>query len=170
MLCKPRRRSSSSWPSSKRETAISLKVLKAYPPDKLDLRPAPTSQTARALAWLLVTGPGLIEKALTTGFDWSTPAGKPPAAPDALDAIVKAVEKTNARVAAVIDNTPDDQLGGTVKFPTGPKMIGDIPKIDFMWLMLSDQIHHRGQLSVYLRMAGGKVPSIYGPSGDERWF
>jgi uncharacterized damage-inducible protein DinB len=45
-----------------------------------------------------------------------------------------------------------------------------VPKIDFLWFLLCDQIHHRGQLSVYLRMAGGKVPSIYGPSGDEPWF
>ena len=36
-------------------------------------------------------------------------------------------------------------------------------------MMLWDQIHHRGQLSVYLRMAGGSVPSIYGPSADEPW-
>jgi len=36
--------------------------------------------------------------------------------------------------------------------------------------MLDDQIHHRGQLSVYVRMAGGKVPSIYGPSADEPWY
>jgi len=38
-----------------------------------------------------------------------------------------------------------------------------------MWFMLLDSIHHRGQLSVYVRMAGGKVPSIYGPSADEPW-
>jgi len=41
--------------------------------------------------------------------------------------------------------------------------------VDFLWFLLCDQIHHRGQLSVYLRMADGKVPSIYGPSGDEPW-
>ena len=40
----------------------------------------------------------------------------------------------------------------------------------FAWFMLSDQIHHRGQLTVYLRMIGGKVPAIYGPSSDEPWF
>jgi uncharacterized damage-inducible protein DinB len=42
--------------------------------------------------------------------------------------------------------------------------------IAFLWLMLMDSIHHRGQLSVYIRPAGGKVPSIYGPSGDEPWM
>jgi len=39
-----------------------------------------------------------------------------------------------------------------------------------LWAVLMDQVHHRGQLSVYTRLAGGKVPSIYGPSGDETWM
>ena len=41
---------------------------------------------------------------------------------------------------------------------------------DFLWMILCDQIHHRGQFSIYLRMADGKVPSIYGPTADEPWF
>jgi uncharacterized damage-inducible protein DinB len=48
--------------------------------------------------------------------------------------------------------------------------MGDVPKVAFLWFILHDQIHHRGQFSVYLRIAGGKVPSIYGPSADEPWF
>jgi uncharacterized damage-inducible protein DinB len=48
--------------------------------------------------------------------------------------------------------------------------MGNIPVGDFSWFVLHDQIHHRGQLSVYVRMAGGKVPSIYGPSHDEPWM
>jgi uncharacterized damage-inducible protein DinB len=47
--------------------------------------------------------------------------------------------------------------------------MGDVRRQDFLWMMLNDMIHHRGQFSVYLRMAGGKVPSIYGPSKDEPW-
>ena len=49
------------------------------------------------------------------------------------------------------------------------KKLGDWRRIDILWFLLHDQIHHRGQFSVYLRMAGGQVPSIYGPSGDEPW-
>ena len=154
----------------KRETATTLRVLKAYPADKLDLRPSPRSQTARDLAWLFVMEQNLAQKALTAGFDWSTPPPKQPAAPDSLDAIIKAIEDANTRMIALVEKTPDAQLGETVKFFTGPKTLGDIPKIDFLWFLLCDQIHHRGQLSVYLRMADGKVPSIYGPSGDEPWF
>jgi uncharacterized damage-inducible protein DinB len=153
-----------------REISTTLKVLRAYPPDKLDLRPSPRSDTARDLAWRFVLEQGLAVKALTTGFDWSTPPGKPPAPPESLDAIITAVEEANNKTIAVVENTPDAQLTDTVKFFTGPKTMGDIPKIDFLWFLLCDQIHHRGQLSVYSRIAGGKVPSIYGPSGDEPWF
>src|SRR5439155_23140414 len=63
----------------------------------------------------------------------------------------------------------DRQLSSTIKFYTAPKQMGDVRRQDFLWQMLNDMIHHRGQLSVYLRMAGGKVPSIYGPSKDEPW-
>lgn len=59
----------------------------------------------------------------------------------------------------------DEFLGG---FFVAPKTMGDIPLMEFLWYSLFDHIHHRGQLSVYLRMVG-KVPSIYGPSGDESW-
>ena len=48
--------------------------------------------------------------------------------------------------------------------------MADCPVSEVLWLMLMDSVHHRGQLSVYLRMVGGKVPSIYGPSADEPWM
>jgi uncharacterized damage-inducible protein DinB len=55
-------------------------------------------------------------------------------------------------------------------FFTAPKQTGEVPKIQVAWLMLCDQIHHRGQFSVYMRIAGAKVPSIYGPTADEPWM
>jgi len=63
----------------------------------------------------------------------------------------------------------DAHLNTTVKFITGPKRMSDLRRLDVLWLLLNDMIHHRGQFSVYLRMAGGKVPAIYGPSADETW-
>jgi uncharacterized damage-inducible protein DinB len=156
--------------SFKRETATTLKVMRAYPADQLDLKPTPKSNSARDLVWTFVLEQGLAEKALTSGFDWSAPPSKPPAAPESYQDLVDAVEQSFKRTAALLEQMPDAQIGETVKFFTGPKTLGDIPKLDFLWFMLCDQIHHRGQLSVYLRMAGGKVPSIYGPSGDEPWF
>ena len=64
---------------------------------------------------------------------------------------------------------PDERLLESVKFFTGPKTLGDVRRLDFAWFLLMDEIHHRGQFSIYLRMADGIVPSIYGPSGDEPW-
>jgi uncharacterized damage-inducible protein DinB len=43
-------------------------------------------------------------------------------------------------------------------------------RIDMIWMLLLDQVHHRGQFSIYLRMADGTVPSIYGPTADEPWI
>jgi hypothetical protein len=57
----------------------------------------------------------------------------------------------------------------TVTFFTGPKQMGPVPVGDLLWMTLMDSIHHRGQMSVYIRVAGGKVPSIYGPTADEPW-
>jgi uncharacterized damage-inducible protein DinB len=42
-------------------------------------------------------------------------------------------------------------------------------RADVLWMFAMDQVHHRGQFSVYSRIAGASVPSIYGPSGDEPW-
>ena len=64
---------------------------------------------------------------------------------------------------------PESRLDETVTFFTGPGTTGPMRVHDVLWFMLLDSVHHRGQLSVYVRMAGGKVPSIYGPSADEPW-
>ena len=47
------------------------------------------------------------------------------------------------------------------------KVVSEQPIGQFLWFILFDSIHHRGQLSTYLRPMGGKVPAIYGPSADE---
>jgi uncharacterized damage-inducible protein DinB len=57
-----------------------------------------------------------------------------------------------------------------VKFMVAPKTMGDLRCADVLWMLMMDSIHHRGQFSIYLRMADGKVPSIYGPSADEPWM
>ncbi|MGI9078030.1 MAG: DinB family protein [Gemmatimonadaceae bacterium] len=152
------------------EHRTTLRVLRAYPEDKLDLRPHAKCKTARELAWLMVKEQEMIEKALTTGFDWSAPPAPPPAPPATIAEIVDALDKAHRRVVEAVQGEKDEQLSGTVKFFVAPKTMGDVPKTQFIWMMLHDQIHHRGQFSIYLRMADAKVPSIYGPSADEPWM
>jgi uncharacterized damage-inducible protein DinB len=151
------------------EHARTLRVLRAFPKEKADLRPHPKSKNALELAWMFVTEQGAVEKALTTGFDW-TNIGEAPKMPESFDAILAAFERGHKHVAGLISGQRDEELYDTIQFPTGPGRLGDLSKIQFLWFCLHDQIHHRGQFSVYLRMADAKVPAIYGPSLDEPWF
>ena len=148
----------------------SLRILRAFPDDKLDLKPHDRSKSARDVAWLLVMGHGLLEKAVTIGFDWSVPPQKMPDPPKTVAEMAAAMEQQYARLRTAVEQASEERLAGTVQFFTGPKQVGDVPLMDFLWFILFDHIHHRGQLSVYLRMAGAKVPSIYGPSADEPWM
>jgi hypothetical protein len=150
-----------------REHATTLKVLRAYPAGKSDLRPSPKSRTALELAWIFAVEQALAEISLTTGFNWAAPAPTPPP-PATMAEVIAAFDKSHAKMVDLISKK-DDNLTGTVKFPVAPKTLGDMPLGQFLWMLLCDQIHHRGQFSVYLRMAGGTLPSIYGPSADEPW-
>lgn len=152
-----------------REHATTMRVLRAYPTDQLDLRPHAMCKTARELAWVFVFerrfGTAILNDALAAGG----PMAPPPSAPDAWDALLSELERAHQEFGDFVRGIPDQQLLATVKFFTGPKALGDVPRIEVLWSLLFDQIHHRGQFSIYLRMAGARVPSIYGPTADEPW-
>ena len=93
-----------------------------------------------------------------------------PKAPDTLGEVISTYEQSSKAFVERIKKTPEAELDKTVKFFVAPKQMADIRKMDLLWFMLMDSVHHRGQFSVYLRMADGKVPSIYGPSADEPWM
>jgi uncharacterized damage-inducible protein DinB len=151
------------------EHGRTMRVLRAYPDDQSEFKPQARSRTARDLAWPLVLGQErLMVKALTTGFDWSKPPDAPPNAPAKMSEIATAAEHAYATAKEALHNADEARLGGTVQFFVAPKTLGDFKVLDFLYYILFDHIHHRGQLSVYLRMVG-KVPAIYGPSGDEPW-
>jgi len=145
------------------ELAKFVKVLKSVPEGRLDYRPHPRSRTAAELAWLLAQSEAALVSLLDTGeVRWSE--SKPPAR---FEAIVADYEKNavavNERLAKV------DEAGWDKK---GRFLMGDAPAWEdsvgaFVWGFLFDAIHHRGQLTTYLRPMGGKVPAIYGPSADD---
>jgi uncharacterized damage-inducible protein DinB len=140
-----------------------VKVLKAIPQGHPDYRPDPKARTATELAWLFAQSEAALIQLLDTGtVEWSE--SKPTGG---LDAIVATFEKSagavNERLAKL------DEAGWEKK---GRFLMGDAPAWEesvgaFVWGFLFDLIHHRGQLTTYLRPMGGKVPSIYGPSADD---
>jgi uncharacterized damage-inducible protein DinB len=153
--------------SYQRESATTLRVLQAFPADQAELRPHATSNSAQQLAWTFAIENALMEAALRN--DLRMPPSFP-AMPDRWDDCVKAYDEGVDRVIQLLAGARDEELNDMVPFMTGPRQFGEVSKLALCMLMLNDSIHHRGQLSVYLRMSGGKVPSIYGPSRDEPWM
>lgn len=150
-----------------RESAITLKLLRAYPQDKIDMKPHPTCRSAKELAWTFVfEGVG---GAQAVQGEMKFPPPNMPQMPTTWSGMITEVERALKHFGDRVKQVDEAQLNTTVKFFTGPKQISDLRRLDVLWFLLNDQIHHRGQFSVYLRMAGGKVPAIYGPSGDEKW-
>lgn len=147
-----------------------MRVLQAYPEDKLDLKPHAMSKTARELAWIFKLERGLGTMLMNDAFASSAPSGNPPPAPSSWFELIDEIEKAHREFGDMIRSMPEEKLQETIRFFVAPKQMGDIPRMDVCWFLLHDQIHHRGQFSIYLRMAGAKVPSIYGPSADEPWM
>jgi uncharacterized damage-inducible protein DinB len=150
-----------------RESATTMKVLRAFPGNKEDLKPHPSCRSAKDLAWTFVFE-GVAGAQATQGEMKMPPPGMPEK-PANWQAVVGEVEKALKGFGEKVRKADESHLNTTVKFMAGPKKMADMRRLDVLWFMLNDQIHHRGQFSVYLRMAGGKVPSIYGPSADEKW-
>ena len=153
-----------------KENAVTMRVLRAFPKDKADFRPTPQNKPARELAWTFVLERGLGAKVWEDHFAKNAPSGKPPAVPETFPEIVSAFEKASKDWRQLIASTSDAELEKKVHFFVGPKQMGEYSRLDFAWFLLHDEIHHRGQMTVYLRAAGGKVPSIYGPTADEPWI
>jgi uncharacterized damage-inducible protein DinB len=149
-----------------KEAATTLNVLRAYPEAECELKPHERSKTALSLAWMFVMEQMLLVNALKGESIFGGGLAKPP---EGWATIIETYEKGRDELLSQLRDPTNPNLDGAVPFFTGPKQMGDIPLDEFVWFILHDQIHHRGQLSVYLRMAGGKVPSIYGPTADEPW-
>jgi len=151
----------------KDELARTKRFLNAFPSSASELKPHPTSQAARELVHTLCAEAMISTKVLDGSLDMSKLSF--PKAPATWDEAVKNFHDSYDALLALAEKTPESDFAQTTPFMTGPKQIGPMPKGDIVRFMLSDHIHHRGQLSVYLRMSGSKVPSIYGPSKDEPW-
>ncbi|MEO7867137.1 MAG: DinB family protein [Candidatus Eisenbacteria bacterium] len=147
------------------ESQTTLKVLRAFPEARAEFKPVESSQSARELAWTLVMLEGCLEPILRGDAMMK----EMPPMPPTWAGIMTAFEEAQRRTSANLDELSEAKMNATVRTMTGPKQEGEVRVGQLLWSMLDMTIHHRGQFSVYLRMVGGKVPSIYGPSGDEPW-
>ncbi len=153
-----------------RETATTMKILRAFPADKADIKPHPKLKTAKDLAWVFVAERGLGTKVWHDELAKGVPQGKPPAIPEKWNDVLAALEKATKDFRGLVANATDVDLAEKVHFFTAPKTMGEFTRLDWAKFLLNDEIHHRGQFSVYFRMTDAKLPSIYGPTADEPWM
>lgn len=139
------------------EARTTKRVLERIP-DGSDYRPDPRSRTAQEIAWQIYGEEKMIIEALETGkVEWS-----PPPMPASMQDVVAAYETQSAAMPLRWESLPAARWNGTLAFFGQPR-----PASAMAWSFLFDIVHHRGQISTYLRPMGSTVPQIYGPSADE---
>jgi uncharacterized damage-inducible protein DinB len=142
------------------EHATTMRVIEAIPLDKGDYRPDPVSKSALELAWHIAAAEKRFLSGICTGaFDY-TPINRPEAIRNSAQIAAWFDETFNANIKQV-QGLSGEQLAKFIDF-RGFQM----PAVSFLPLSQRHSIHHRGQLSAYLRPMGAKVPSIYGESYD----
>ena len=140
-----------------RESETTRKVFERIP-EGSDYRPDPRSRTAQEIAWQMVCEERAILDGLREGRVAWNPEPMPASIADLLAAYDAWREEVPERLAAL---TPE-QWAGEVD------LAGHVaPAGRMAWSFLFDLVHHRGQLTTYLRPMGSTVPQIYGPSADE---
>ncbi|MFY9551772.1 MAG: DinB family protein [Thermoanaerobaculia bacterium] len=147
----------------KEERPLFVKVLKAMPEGKLDYKPHEKSRPAGRISWGMAEEVrGLSEIVEKGESHWQLLPE-----PQTVAEIVKAFERNAERLSRLADSMDDTRWASPGKFIAGGQVVFGGPIRDHCWWILFDLVHHRGQLSTYLRPMGGKVPAVYGPSGDE---
>ena len=150
-----------------RENATTRKVLCAIPADQCERRAGENTRTAREIATIFSRGQRRMAAALSGEWQWPPPFRE---APTAWTEVLEEFNATSAAVRDALANVPDSRFDDKITFLTGPKQPGEIPVSELVWFMLLDSVHHRGQLSIYLRLMNATVPSIYGPTKEEPWM
>jgi uncharacterized damage-inducible protein DinB len=140
-----------------KEARTTRKVI-ARIPESSDYRPDPKSRTAQEIAWQIVCEERMVIDAVESGkAEWA-----PPPMPETMREVLEVYEQQSAQITARWEALPAARWDGTLEFFGRQR-----PASPMAWSFLFDVVHHRGQITTYLRPMGSTVPQIYGPSADE---
>ena len=151
----------------KEEAEITRKMLKIVPEDKYDWQPHPKSMTVRRLATHIAELPGWIPMAIDTDvLDFSANDYKATPISNNED-LLEAFELNQKKAEEALPKTTDEYLQNIWTMKNGDQIFLSISKQDVIRQALSQTIHHRAQLGVFLRLLNIPIPGSYGPSADE---
>jgi uncharacterized damage-inducible protein DinB len=151
------------------EAATTRKMLALVPDNQFDYKPHVKSMDMKRLATHIADLPGWIYMTFTTNeIDFAQPYEQP-AINNHTDLMVYFEKRYNEGLSTLVKEN-ERQLNKPWTLRNGDKIYSSNPKIEILRMSLSQQIHHRAQLGVYLRLLNIPIPGSYGPSADENNF
>lgn len=148
------------------EAKITQRVLERVPEDKLAWKPHPKSFSLGQLALHIAADQGSLARVAAMD-NFEVPNFQQAEAKSRKE-ILEAFAQSQTEAKATLQGMDDAHMTGALTLSRGGKVLMSLPRVAFVRsIMLNHIYHHRGQLSVYLRLLDVPVPSIYGPSADE---
>jgi hypothetical protein len=161
-------------PEFDEEMAATRRVLERVPDGKSAWKPHPKSMTLGRLATLLAELPAWAVNVVTRDELDIAPPGGPPLKFEVLEGRARVLGLFDANAAAAraaLAKTPDAEFQRPWAFKVGGRTVATNPKFTvYRRTVLNHLVHHRAQLTVYLRLNGVPVPAVYGPTADEPNF
>ena len=152
------------------EVPTTVRVLERVPQDKLDWTPHPKSMTIGKLAWHVANIPARVQQMLRAG-DFDLAASGPPDMPRDVKEFPATLQRNMDELREYLRTLDDDALKQPFTLRHGEQVLQKITKVAVLRsILLNHTYHHRGQLTVYLRMLDIPVPAVYGASADENPF
>jgi len=153
-----------------REASMTKKVIERVPQEKIAWRPHAKSMSIGGLAQHLATLPGWMgDTLLLDGYDVASAPKNPE--PESVSQIVAKLDENVKKAKSAMAQLDDAKAMGEWKLSMAGKTLIALPRIGLLRsILLNHSCHHRGQLTVYLRLLDVPVPSLYGPSADENPF
>jgi uncharacterized damage-inducible protein DinB len=156
-----------------REVERSRRALVEVPEGKYDWKPHEKSMIFGYLANMVATIPSWLAMQVTQGELDVAPAEGSKMEQKRLDtsaALIEALDKSAAGARSALENTTGEHLLTPWKLLAHGQVVMESPRYEFIQDTINHWAHHRGQMTVYLRLMGAKVPAIYGPSADDSEF
>ena len=155
-----------------REAARSRRVLEAVPSGRDDWKPHQKSMPLGRLAGLVASMPSWVTLVIERDeLELNPPAGQGQYQQPAMDQLVAVQEEHVAKARAALRGTTDEYLLNTKwKLLFSGNVVMEAPRQQVLRETFNHLAHHRGQLTVYLRLNDVKVPAVYGPSADDQHF
>ena len=137
-------------------------VFESTPAERLDYRPHPRSRSAQELIGHLIGHElDLVELCRTGSINHRMQVPF-----ESLADALRIYRQAHQDLTPALSGLDDGAWESTGSFKVGGRTVMEATRRDLAWMLLLDAVHHRGQLSTYLRPMGGTVPAIYGPSAD----